>query len=86
MTSDEGLSELRVRIPVRLYHLLYSVRLLSGRRMSEVVTEALEAYVEKEVALRRLAGDEGASPLTVVDGEKPRANAAASFDPSATRS
>jgi hypothetical protein len=41
----DGVREMKVKIPLRLHISLHSLKLLSGRQLSEIVTEALVAYL-----------------------------------------
>ena len=38
--------DLKVRIPVRLHIKLHSVKVLTGKHISDSITEALDAYFE----------------------------------------
>lgn len=43
----ERTRELKVRIPVRIHLQLMSLKLLTGKQMSDAVAEALDAYFAK---------------------------------------
>lgn len=43
--SLDGVREMKVKIPLRLHVSLHSLKLLSGRQISEIVTEALITYM-----------------------------------------
>lgn len=43
--SLDGVREMKVKIPLRLHVSLHSLKLLSGRQISDIVTEALQAYM-----------------------------------------
>lgn len=43
--SLDGVREMKVKIPLKLHVSLHSLKLLSGRQISDIVTEALLAYM-----------------------------------------
>lgn len=45
--SLDGLREMKVKIPLKLHVSLHSLKLLSGRQISDIVTEALLAYMAR---------------------------------------
>lgn len=55
--SLDGVREMKVKIPLRLHVSLHSLKLLSGRQISDIVTEALTTYMaaQPRVADRDLA-------------------------------
>lgn len=48
--DDATPREIKVRLPLRHHLRLHSVKILTGRQMSDVVAAALEDYFEKEGA------------------------------------
>jgi hypothetical protein len=46
----DGVREMKVKIPVRLHISLHGLKLLSGRPLSDIVTEALQGYVAAHAA------------------------------------
>lgn len=47
--------DLKVRIPVRHHLRLHSIKVLTGKQISEAITEALDAYfAEREVELLKV--------------------------------
>ena len=49
--SLDGVREMKVKIPLRLHVSLHSLKLLSGRQISEIVTEALVTYMATQSRL-----------------------------------
>ena len=59
--SLDGVREMKVKIPLRLHVSLHSMKLLSGRQISDIVTEALVAYLaERRPASAAMVGPEPA--------------------------
>lgn len=52
--SDSEIREMKVRIPSDYYMKLHSLKLLTGKQISEAVTEALEMYFTEESFNRRV--------------------------------
>lgn len=46
--SEEEIREMKVRIPSDFYMKLHSLKLLTGKQISDAVTEALEMYFTEE--------------------------------------
>ncbi|MCA1813440.1 MAG: hypothetical protein LC624_05760 [Halobacteriales archaeon] len=49
----DGVREMKVKIPLRLHISLHSMKLLSGRQLSDIVTEALVAYMAHQAEARQ---------------------------------
>jgi hypothetical protein len=62
--SLDGVREMKVKIPLRLHVSLHSLKLLSGRQISDIVTEALTTYMAQQprVAERDLAMEMRSGP------------------------
>lgn len=52
----DGVREMKVKIPLRLHISLHGLKLLSGRQLSDIVTEALTAYMSEQAAQREENG------------------------------
>lgn len=55
--SDSEIREMKVRIPSDYYMKLHSLKLLTGKQISEAVTEALEMYFTEESFNRRVENE-----------------------------
>lgn len=60
----EGVREMKVKIPLRLHISLHSLKLLSGRQISDIVTEALQNYLATTAANRVLERAHHEGPAT----------------------
>lgn len=62
----EGVREMKVKIPLRLHVSLHSLKLLSGRQISDIVTEALQTYMAQQAART----PEGAAAMELPSGPR----------------
>jgi uncharacterized Fe-S cluster-containing radical SAM superfamily protein len=52
--DEEEIREMKVRIPSDFYMKLHSLKLLTGKQISEAVTEALDMYFTEESFNKRV--------------------------------
>jgi len=52
--DEQEIREMKVRIPSDFYMKLHSLKLLTGKQISEAVTEALDMYFTKESFNKRV--------------------------------
>lgn len=55
--SESEIREMKVRIPSDYYMKLHSLKLLTGKQISEAVTEALEMYFKEESFNKRVENE-----------------------------
>ena len=69
--QPEGLKELKVRIPVEQHLQLHGLKVMTGKQISDAVTEALETYflaMREEEARERAENAGAAEPADAADG------------------